>query len=103
MLSMEWIRNAVLYQLYRYSRHGDRERQNDRLTLDEVEQALVNSRTLEQYPDTGRRESCLMAGFSDNGKPIHIVCGKSAVHMVIVPVYIPKPPKFIKPYERGAI
>lgn len=53
------------------------------------------------YPDTGRRESCLLAGFADNGKPVHIVCGSQGEWMVVVTVYIPTPPKFLTPFERG--
>ena len=102
MISFDWIKQRVETQQYRYSRHGDRERQNDALGLDEVEQALLNGRIIEQYPDTGRGESCLVAGFTDAGKPVHIVCGGMGEWLVIVTVYIPSPPKFKNPYERGS-
>ncbi|MGR3179203.1 MAG: hypothetical protein ACUZ8E_14215 [Candidatus Anammoxibacter sp.] len=36
-----------------------------------------------------------------NGKPIHIVCGEMEGELVIITVYIPSPPKFKNPYERG--
>lgn len=101
MLSLDWIRQCVGAQRYRYSRHGDRERQNDALTLDEVEQALLNGRIIEQYPDIGRGESCLVAGFTDAGKPVHAVCGRMGEWIVIITVYIPTPPKFKNSYERG--
>ena len=101
MLTLDWIKQCVTEQSYRFSRHGDKERQNDALTLDEVEQALLNGRIIEQYADTGRGESCLLAGFSDAGKPVHVVCGIMGETLVIITVYIPTPPKFINPYERG--
>jgi len=44
--------------------------------ISEVREALINGIILEQYEDTGRGESCLVAGFTDIGKPIHIVCGE---------------------------
>lgn len=100
-MELSWIFERVAAQQYRYSRHGDRERQNDGLTLAQVEEALISGRILEQYPDTGRGESCLVAGFSDGGKPVHIVCGRMAMHLVIVTVYVPTPPKFKTPFERG--
>jgi hypothetical protein len=100
-MDLEWIRGCVAAQSYRYSRHGDKERQNDGLTLFEVEQALLSGRILEQYPDTGRGESCLVAGFSDSGKPVHSVCGRMGDGMVVVTVYVPMPPKFKTPFERG--
>jgi len=79
---------------------GPRERQNDALTLAEVEQALLTSRILEEYPDAGRGESGLLAGFADSGKPIHAVCGRQGDWLVIVTVYIATPPRFITPFER---
>lgn len=84
-----------------FSKHGDQERQSDNLTIAEVEEALLTGRILEHYEDTGRGESCLVAGFSDNAKPIHIICGRRGNWLVIVTVYIPMPPKFKSPFERG--
>jgi len=100
-MDLHWILDSVKAQHYRYSRHGDRERQNDGLTLLEVEQAILSGRILEHYPDTGRGESCLVAGFADNGKPVHVVWGSQSDWMVVVTVYIPTPPKFLTPFERG--
>lgn len=100
-LNLDWIKRCVAAQRYRYSRHGDRERQNDRLSLTEVEEALLSARILEHYADTGRGESCLLAGFTDSGKPVHVVCGRMNATLVVITVYIPTPPKFKTPYERG--
>ena len=101
MFNIDWIRARVEKNEYYFSRHGDQERQNDNLTVSEIEEALLTGRILEHYEDTGRGESCLVAGFSDNGKPIHMVCGKRSDWLTIVTVYIPIPPKFKSPYERG--
>lgn len=101
MIAENWIKECAAAGRYRYSRHADRERQNDGLMLAEIEQALVCGRVIEQYPDTGRGESCLLAGFTDQGKPVHVVCAAMADWLIIVTVYIPKPPKFKNPYERG--
>jgi len=101
MLEIDWIQKSVHNENYRYSRHGDQERQNDNLTLTEVSQALLNGRILEQYSDTGRGVSCLVAGFTDNGIPVHIVCGCMGETLLIITVYIPTPPKFKNPFERG--
>ena len=65
-------------------------------------EAVLSGRILEQYPDTGRGESCLVAGFSDDGKPVHIVCGRIDEWMIVFTVYVPTPPKFKTPFERGA-
>jgi hypothetical protein len=88
---------------YYFSKHGDDERQNDNLLVGEVQEALLSGNILECYEDTGRGASCLVAGFTHEGKPIHIVCGEREGCLVIITVYIPRPPKFKNPYERGEI
>jgi len=98
---MDWIRAGVAGNTFYFSRHGDQERQNENLSISEVAETLSNGRILEQYPDTGRGESCLVVGFTQAGVPVHIVCGQRGDWPVIVTVYVPKPPKFKNPYERG--
>jgi len=98
---MNWIKKCVEDRNYYFSHHGDRERMNDNLTISDIEESLVNGRILEEYPDDLRGISCLVVGFSYSGIPIHIVCGERNDKLVIITVYIPKPPKFKTPYERG--
>jgi len=101
MLLEKNIRNKIQKNCYYFSRHADQERQNDDLMISEIEEAILNGRILEKYKDTGRGESCLVAGFTEEGKPIHIVCGMRGDFIVIITVYIPTPPKFKTPYRRG--
>jgi hypothetical protein len=102
MLREPWIREQAIAGRFYFSRHGDAERQNDNLTIAEVLEALMRGVVLENYPDTGRGESCLVAGFTAAGKPVHLVCGRRGNDLVLITVYIPQPPKFKTPYERGA-
>lgn len=101
MFDIKWIQDKVRKDEYYFSRHGDKERQNDNLTILEVEEALLNGMILEQYENTGRGKSCLVVGFTNFGKPIHIVCGEMGEWLSVITVYIPSPPKFKNPYERG--
>jgi len=101
MFDIDWIKSQIREDRELFSRHAEQERQNDNLTIAEVTEALLNSIILEQYSDTGRGESCLAAGFTSEGKPVHIVCGERNGRLVIITVYIPMPPKFKNPYERS--
>jgi hypothetical protein len=38
---------------------------------------------------------------NNSGKPLHIVCGEFEGDVAIITVYVPMPPKFRNPYERG--
>ncbi len=101
VIEIAWIEERVRKGEYYFSKHGDQERQNDNLTILEVEEALLAGRIIEKYHNTGRGESVLIAGFTEAGKPIHIVCGIRGDAVVIITVYIPRPPKFKTLYERG--
>lgn len=73
-MDIEEIKTKVHEHAYVYSHHADLERKADDLTLAQVEDAFLTGEILEQYPDTGRGERCLVVGFSGD-MPIHAVCG----------------------------
>jgi len=99
-MDIEEIKVKVRNNQYLYSLHAEVERKADELTFAQVEEALLNGEILEQYPDTGRGESCLVVGFAEN-VPVHIVCGWRGEKVVLITVYIPRPPKFVDPWTRG--
>ncbi len=99
-MDLEEIKVKLRANQYIYSHHAEIERRAEALTFAQVEEALLNGRILEQYPDTGRGESCLVVGFAE-GIPIHAVCGWRGEKVVLITVYIPRPPKFIDPWTRG--
>lgn len=41
MIDFEWIQSRVIQNEYYYSKHGDQERKNDKLSINEVEEALI--------------------------------------------------------------
>lgn len=100
-MGIETIQELVHEDQYLYSVHAEIERKADELTFSQVEEALLNGKILEQYADTGRGESCLVAGFA--GKtPVHVVCGWRGRKIALITIYIPGPPKFVDPWTRGA-
>jgi len=94
------IKAKVRTNAYVYTQHAEIERKADQLTFAQIEEALLSGEMLEQYPDTGRGESCLIVGFADN-IPIHIICGWRGERGAIITVYIPRPPNFVDPWTRG--
>jgi hypothetical protein len=99
-MDIEEIKAKVRANEYIYSHHADLERRADDLTLAQVEDALLTGAILEQYPDTGRGEGCLVVGFSRD-IPVHAVCGWRGDKVVLITVYIPSPPQFVDPWTRG--
>lgn len=100
-MNIDILKDKVRNKEYVFSQHGDNERKNDNLLISEVLEAVENGIIIEIYSDTGRGASCLVAGFSAEGKPIHLVCAELKERIVIITVYIPSPPKFKSIYERG--
>ncbi len=100
-MKIEIIKQKVKEDDYFFSKHGDDEKKNDNLSILEIEETIANGAILENYDNDLRGSSCLIVGFTNNGKPIHVVCGTRDNILVIITVYIPTPPKFITPYERG--
>ena len=101
-MDIEDIKARVRNDQYAYTLHAEIERKADELTFAQIEEALLDGELLEQYPDTGRGESCLVVGFAGE-VPIHSVCGWRGEKIVLITVYIPRPPKFIDHWTRGAI
>ena len=89
MRSSDWLVSA----------HADQEAADENIDIAEIRDAILRDEVLEQYSDTGRGPSCLILGFV-HGRPIHVVCGWRGEKVVIVTVYIPRPPKFVDPWTR---
>jgi hypothetical protein len=73
-VDIETIKTKVQNGKFVISTHADQEAADENIDIAEIRDALLSGELLEQYPDTGRGESCLILGFA-NDKPIHIVCG----------------------------
>lgn len=101
-ITTNFIRAEVERQSYEISLHADDERIAESLTVVQLEFALSDCKIIEQYPNDPRGESCLTVGFSPDGIPVHIVCGRNPLeHLVIITVYIPTMPKWKDPYTRN--
>ncbi len=98
-MEIQAIKQLVRNGKFVLSAHADQEAADEGIAIAEIRDALLNGEILEQYPDTGRGESCLVLGFA-NDKPIHAVCGWYRESIAIVTVYIPKSPKFDDPWTR---
>lgn len=101
-ITFDFIHHELKSQRYEISLHADDERLSDGLTITQLEFGLSNCKIIEQYPDDPRGESCLTAGFTPDGTPIHVVCGKNpSGHLILITVYVPMMPKWKDPYTRN--
>ena len=97
------IRDLVGAGEYEFSKHAEREREADQITVGELEEALSDCDMIEEYPNDPRGPSCLVLGFAGK-RPIHSVCAVKTdpEEVLIVTVYDPskRPEKWTADYRR---
>lgn len=99
-MDINLIRNKINNNEYDLSEHAHRERQEEQITVSEIEQTLLEGDIIEQYPNDPRGKSCLVAG-KVSKQPLHVVCGMRDDKLLIVTVYRPKLPTW-KDYKTRA-
>lgn len=57
----------------------------------EVRAVVEQGEVIEDYPDDPRGRSCLMLGYGDHGRPIHVVCAPRDDYLAIITAYLPDP------------
>lgn len=55
----------------------------------EVESIIFEGEIIEDYPSDSRGHSCLMLGWGEGGRAIHIVCAPQDEYLSIITAYIP--------------
>lgn len=85
------IRKKIRAQEYDLSVHAHRERQEEQITIGEIEKAILEGGIIERYPEDPRGESCLVARKVAN-QALHVVCGMREDRLLVVTVYRPKGP-----------
>ena len=92
--ALERIQNQVRRETFRLTQHAQQEMAEEGITLDEVEQAILVGSIIENYPQHRRGPCCLISGFTDSQRPLHIVCTTEQSVLIIITVYEPKLPKW---------
>lgn len=57
----------------------------------EVEAVITGGELIEDYPEDVRGHSCLVLGFGDGSRAIHVVCAPKPDYLAIITAYIPHP------------
>lgn len=89
------IQQLIKKRAYLFSEHADEERTKDNLSAEEIEEAILSGKVIEERLDDPRGESRLIAGINEKGEHIHIVVGLRFGFPVIVTVYRPSKDEWI--------
>ena len=66
------------------------------VSVQEMHEAIANGEIIEDYPDDKYGPSCLILGFTQAGRPLHIQCSYPSRPLVkIITLYEPDPAQWI--------
>ena len=59
------------------------------ISSNEVETVVAQGEVIEDYPNDPRGDSCLMLGFGEGGRAVHVVCSPKDEYLAIITAYLP--------------
>jgi hypothetical protein len=69
------------------------------ITTNEVREILLKGEIIEDYSDDPRGHSCLMLGFGEENRPIHVVCSPKEDYLAVITAYIPNKNEWENDYK----
>jgi len=84
------IRKKVINNEFEFSKHATDQCVLRDISVDEIRQAIITGEIIEDYPDDKYGPSCLIMGYTNNNRPIHIQCSYPTRSIIkIITVYEP--------------
>ena len=101
MAILEEVREAAQKRLL-FLPHAIRQmsRPQRMITASEVETVVMKGGLIEDYPQDPRGHSCLMLGFGDAGRAVHVVCSPKDEYLAIITAYLPDPAQWSEDFRR---
>ena len=89
MMDINDIKERVRHGRYRISfTHTEKLRQRG-IEIFELEKAILSGEVIEDYPTDPRGPSCLILGYTQRDRPLHIVCGIMEAELLVITAYEP--------------
>lgn len=99
--TLERIRDQAAGEALRITQHAQEEMTDEEIVLADVLEALRSCQIVENYPEHRRGSCCLVCGYTQRWRPLHVVCTTAQPLLILITVYEPKPPKWVTPTQRG--
>jgi hypothetical protein len=101
MKSLEQILRQLSNGEFEFTRHALRRAVERNISDAEIRQAARNGKRIEDYPEDKYSPSCLILGFTEMGRPLHIQVSYMETEMVrIITLYEPDPDEWTAFSER---
>jgi hypothetical protein len=97
MALLDELQDKIARRQYEFSKHAVDQTILRNIGVSELEQAFLHrGEVIEDYPDDKYGPSCLILGFTNSGRPLHIQCSHPSRPLVkIITVYEPEPELWI--------
>jgi hypothetical protein len=101
MKSLEKVRSQLSAGDFDFSRHALKRVVERNISDQEIRQAGLQAEIIEDYPEDKYSPSCLLLGFTQTGRPLHIQVSLAETDLVrIVTIYDPDPSEWINYSQR---
>lgn len=70
------------------------------ITPQEVEKVGMTGELVEDYPHDSRGHSCLLLGFGEDDRTIHVVCSPKEDYLAVITAYLPDTDQWSPDYRR---
>lgn len=93
--SIEEIQEKINQNNFELSKHAVDQSILRNIRIAEITEAIAQGKVIENYPDDKYGASCLIAGFTEANRPLHIQCSHpSRLLIKIITVYQPNPQRW---------
>ncbi|PZV05615.1 MAG: hypothetical protein DCF32_10985 [Leptolyngbya sp.] len=93
--SIESIRQKFVEDQFEFSKHAVDQSIVRRILVQEVREAIAVGQVIEDYPDDKYGPSCLILGFTEAQRPLHIQCSYPSRPIIkIITLYEPESDKW---------
>ena len=101
MAILEDVRDAAQKRLL-FLPHAIRQmsRPQRMISSNEVEVVVIQGELIEDYPSDPRGHSCLILGFGDAARAVHVVCSPKDEYLAIITAYLPDPTQWSEDFRR---
>lgn len=70
------------------------------ISSEEIEAVIWNGNVIEDYPEDRRGPSCLLLGFGETRRSVHVVCAPKEEYLAIITAYLPDPEAWSEDFKR---
>ena len=101
MTLIEAIRAKVVSDAFEFSQHAVDQTILRHISVQEIRETIEVGQVIEDYPTDKYGPSCLILGFTQAGRPIHVQCSHASRPLVkIITAYEPDPNEWVDSKQR---